>query len=514
VRIQRLPQKNPERHPHFFMNQKAATRTAPAKPSNSLLTAAVEASANGIVITDRWGAILWVNPAFTLMTGYTPAEVLGRNPRILKSDRHPPELYQELWATVMSGRSWHGQTTNRRKDGSEYIEEMTITPFCETPGEITHFIAIKQDVTPRYQAEQELSESERQFRQLAESIPQPVWMAAVTGEWVYCNRRWHEQIGAGPEEWLGSSWAKLLHSEDQEACLGYWRECVQNEREYETEFRLRMRTGEYRWHLARAIPVRDALGHTTRWFGTAIDIHVHKQHENQLEKMNNALVRSNEMLEQFAYVASHDLQEPLRTVSNYVELLGARYRGRLDVTADRFIQAASGAALRMQRLVEDLLLFSRAGRSDRLLVPINLPHVLEGVLKNLTARIEETGATISHSSLPVLTADPGQLSQVLQNLIENALKYRRHDVRPMVDISAEHRELEWVIAVRDNGIGIEPRHFKQIFQLFKRLHRKDNYPGTGIGLPVCQKIVERHGGRIWVESARGQGSTFYFTIPG
>jgi light-regulated signal transduction histidine kinase (bacteriophytochrome) len=257
---------------------------------------------------------------------------------------------------------------------------------------------------------------------------------------------------------------------------------------------------------------KNQAGEVDGVFAAARDVTERKRAEKELALRAEELARSNADLQQFAYVASHDLQEPLRMVASYTQLLGKRYRGKLDADADDFIGYAVDGAHRMQQLVNDLLAYSRVGTRAREFAPIECENVLRAVLGNLKTSIEETKAVISHDPLPAVEADETQLGQVFQNLIGNALKFHGPDL-PRVDISAEQQDGEWRFTVRDNGIGIEPQDAGRIFVIFQRLHAGREYPGTGIGLAITKKIVERHGGRIWVESAPGQGSTFIFTIP-
>jgi signal transduction histidine kinase len=231
-----------------------------------------------------------------------------------------------------------------------------------------------------------------------------------------------------------------------------------------------------------------------------------------LELQAAELARSNAELEQFAHVASHDLQEPLRTVTNFVQLLARRYRGRLDADADEFVQYIVDGTTRMARLIEDLLDFSRAGTSERAMRPTDTGDSVAKAVANLDLSIRGSGAIVRHDGLPTVNGDPTQLTQLFQNLIGNAIKFRGPDP-PEVRVSAALRGRDWVFSVRDNGIGIEPQYAQRIFVIFQRLHGRDAYPGTGIGLSICQRIVARHGGRIWVESEPGRGSTFYFTVP-
>ncbi len=242
------------------------------------------------------------------------------------------------------------------------------------------------------------------------------------------------------------------------------------------------------------------------------DITGRKQAEEKLKQTMNDLACSNTELQQFAYVASHDLQEPLRMVSSYVQLLGRRYKGKLDEDADEFIAYAVDGATRMQQLINDLLTYSRVGTRAKPFEPTDTESVLKNATDNLKVAIEESGAVITHDSLPTVMADSSQLLQLFQNLVGNGIKFRNGGA-PQIKVSAAEKENEWLFSVSDNGIGIDPKHKYQVFQIFQRLHSRNDYPGTGIGLAVSKKIVERHGGRIWVESEPGKGSTFYFTIP-
>ena len=247
----------------------------------------------------------------------------------------------------------------------------------------------------------------------------------------------------------------------------------------------------------------------------ALLLQEHKQIEAALARQAQELTRSNVELEQFAYVASHDLQEPLRMVKSYLQLLERRYQDKLDSDANEFIAFAVDGATRMGMLINDLLKYSRVGTQGKPFEPTACPIVLEQVLNNLKVAIKESEAVVTWTDLPTVMADEVQLIQVLQNLIGNALKFRQPDVRPEIHVGVERKDGEWVFSVQDNGIGIDPQYFRRLFMIFKRLHARDEYPGTGIGLAICKKIVERHGGRIWIESdgVPGQGATFYFTLP-
>ncbi|MGH7181418.1 MAG: sensor histidine kinase [Nitrospiraceae bacterium] len=231
-----------------------------------------------------------------------------------------------------------------------------------------------------------------------------------------------------------------------------------------------------------------------------------------LEESIAELARSNADLQQFAYVASHDLKEPLRMVASYTQLLARRYKGQLDSDADEFIKYAVDGANRMQWLINDLLAYSRVSVQDKVFEEVDCNRVLEEVLSDLRMAIEESLAVVTHAPLPSVMADRLQLGQLFQNLIGNAIKFHGRE-HPRVYVSAERRPNEWLFSIRDNGVGLDPEYAERIFVIFQRLHTRDEYPGTGIGLAICKKIVERHGGRIWVVSQTGQGATFHFTLP-
>ena len=245
----------------------------------------------------------------------------------------------------------------------------------------------------------------------------------------------------------------------------------------------------------------------------SVELDERRRAEIKLAQYAADLSRSNADLEQFAYVASHDLQEPLRMVASFTQLLARRYRGQLDRDADEFIGFAVDGANRMQQLINDLLFYSRVGTRGKPPAPTDLSEALGNAEANLNEAIKESKAEVTHSPLPIVDGDQVQLTQLLQNLLANAIKFRSQE--PLwIHVSAQARDGDWLVSVQDNGIGIAKDHQERIFAIFQRLHARDEYPGTGIGLAICKKIVERHGGRIWVESVPGQETTFYFNLPG
>jgi PAS domain S-box-containing protein len=273
-------------------------------------------------------------------------------------------------------------------------------------------------------------------------------------------------------------------------------------------------------YLSLKFPLFDVTGAVYAVCGIATDISERKRIENErkqteieLQLQKQDLARSNAELQQFAYVASHDLQEPLRMVTSYLELLKRRYAGQLDEKADQFIGFAVDGAARMQTLINDLLAYSRVGTHDQPAEPADCEKILETVLRNLQMTIADNQGKITHDPLPHVQVDPTQLAQLFQNLISNGIKFCQPGVSPHIHIGCRPHGNKWLFSVQDNGIGIDPQYVDRIFLIFQRLHSRTEYPGTGIGLAVCKKIVERYGGNLWVESKPGQGSAFYFTIP-
>jgi PAS domain S-box-containing protein len=390
--------------------------------------------------------------------------------------------------------------------------------------------------------ETKLRLAEARYRTLVEQMPVVTFMAALDGgvNELYVSPQIESLLGFTQKEWLENPvlWYARLHPEDRERWhLEFARTCAAGER-FRSEYRFLARDGRVVWVHGEAQMVRDEFGQPLFLQGIAYDITDKKQAEEVLRELNTELerrvkertaeleeagsalarqaeelARSNAELEQFAYVASHDLQEPLRMVGSFTQLLAKRYRGKLDPDADDFIGFVVDGAVRMQHLVNDLLTYSRVGRAGKGPAPTDCSTVLATACANLRQSIEEAGAVVTADPLPAIPAEESQLLQVFQNLIGNAVKFRKDGEPPRIHVGARRQGGEWLFWVRDNGIGVEPQYAGRIFLVFQRLHSRRDYPGTGIGLAICKKVVERHGGRIWVESEPRRGSTFYFTLP-
>jgi PAS domain S-box-containing protein len=346
---------------------------------------------------------------------------------------------------------------------------------------------------------------------LIEASLDPLVTISAEGKITDVNEGSIKATGITREKLIGTDFSDYFTEPDQ-AREGYRQVFAKG---FVTDYPLTIRHTDGRLTdvLYNATVYRDSGGKVLGVFAAARDVTERKLLDEKLRKLNEELAHSNRELEQFAYVASHDLQEPLRMVVSYTQLLERRYGGLLDQDARQFIGYAVDGATRMQRLIDDLLTLSRVGTKGQPTVPTDSRAVVDEALGNLQLALEESGAVVTVSDLPTVLADPSQLVQLFQNLVANAIKFRRSGEAPRIDISAVNLGSEWRFAVRDNGIGIEPQYTDRVFVIFQRLHTREEYPGTGIGLAVCKRIVERLGGRIWVESVVGQGATFFFTVP-
>jgi PAS domain S-box-containing protein len=472
-----------------------------------LLSAIVDSSDDAIVSKDLNGIITSWNKGAERLFGYTADEVIGKSITILiPADRQDEE--PKILAQLRRGeRVDHFETIRRRKDGALLDISLTISPVKDYTGTIIGASKIARDISERKRAEAAIRASEANFRQLADAMPQIVWTARPDGYLDYYNERWYEFTGFPRDSFGDGSWEPILHPGDLGRCREQWYAAVRSGNPYTIEYRFWDRhEHRWRWFMGRALPVRNAEGAVVKWFGTCTDIDEQKRVEDELR-------RANQDLEQFAFSASHDLQEPLRSVKIYSELLVKRYGERLDGRALEFIGYLRSGATRMETLVRDLLAYTQVSKVDQPAEPADLNEVLQSALENLSVSALESGAQITAEALPSIQMDRTHAQQLFQNLIGNAIKYRSPERPPVIHITAERLDENWVFSITDNGIGIDPQYKERIFGLFKRLHSNDQYAGTGIGLAICQRIVDRYHGRIWVESTPGQGSTFRFTLP-
>ncbi|OEC88317.1 sensor histidine kinase [Methanobacterium bryantii] len=376
------------------------------------------------------------------------------------------------------------------------------------------------DITERKKTENALKESEEKFRQIAENMGEVFWVIdPKTGEVIYVSPVYQWVWGRTCQSLYENhkSWIEAIHPEDRDRTVEMIWNGFDNidEAKEGFEYRVIRPDGKIIWVWMQSFLIMDESGEISRIVGVASEITGYKKAEEEIKALLDELKRSNEELQQFAYVTSHDLQEPLRTIASFTQLMARRYKGKLDDDADEFMDYIVDASVRMKQMIMDLLEYSRVGTKQEMFRAIHIESELNDVLVNLNDLIERSRAEITHDPLPVVFGDESQLLLLFQNLITNAIKFRKENEPPKIHISVacDHEKNEYVFSISDNGIGIEEQYFGRIFTIFQRLHTRDEYPGTGIGLSVAKRIVERHGGRIWVESTFGEGSVFYFSIP-
>jgi PAS domain S-box-containing protein len=452
-----------------------------------------------------------VNAQAEATFGYARAELLGRPIELLR-----PERLRSRHVAYRAEYLAHPRTrpmginlalVGRRKDGTEFPVEISLSPLGE-PGPDLLVTAIVRDVAERHRIDRAL----RLQAQLLDLAGDAIFVRDFAARRItFWNQGAVSLYGWTSAEALGKVARELLQTQFPRP-LAEIEEQLKRTGRWEGELRQTRRDGT-RLVVASVWTLdRDRAGEPAAILEVNRDVTGRKQAEELLKRQAEELARSNADLEQFAYVASHDLQEPLRMVASYTQLLARRYRGKLDADADEFIGYAVDGATRMQALIQDLLTYSRVGTRGKEPLLTDVNAVVDRAVSDLGPAIADAHAHVTRDDLPTVRADTTQLGQVFANLIGNALKYRAEEP-PRVHVSARRDGPTWVFSVRDNGIGIASQHTDRIFVIFQRLHASGKYPGTGLGLAICKRIVERHGGRIWVESEVGKGSTFFFTLP-
>jgi len=498
--------------------------------SKDRLQSFFEAAPQGILGVSSSGRISMVNRRIEELFGYSREELIGQPLEILLPDRlrvtHVAHRDGYFAEPHMRGMGVGMELAGRRKDGSEFPLEIGLS-HVNTPDGALAF-GMVSDISERRKAADEIERvntdlrrsnaeliaSQDKLRSYFEAASQAILGVSSDGRISLVNHRTEEMFGYTREELLGQELELLLPERFRNAHVshrdGYFAEPRVRAMGAGMDLAGRRKDGT-------EFPIEIGLGHANTpdgplAFGMVSDISERKKAADDLERANEELRRSNTEMEQFAHVASHDLQEPLRMVTGYLQLIERRYSERLDASGKEFIDFAVDGAKRMKVLIRDLLEFSRAGTHAASFREIDMRAIVDNALHNLKTAIDESAVGITVDPLPTVVGDPVLLTQVFQNLIANAIKFQK-DTTPHVHVSAQRSGSEWIFSVRDNGIGIESRHLERIFRIFERLHSIEAYTGSGIGLAITRKIVERHQGRIWVESQPGSGSIFFFSLP-
>jgi PAS domain S-box-containing protein len=486
------------------------------KESGAKFRGLLEAAPDAMIVVNEHREIVLVNLQAEKQFGYRRDELLGKTvnsivpwgfaERLVADGLRSSEdaLAQQIGTGI--------ELTARRKDGSEFPIEIMLSPLRSAEGILV--TAAIRNISVRKDSEAHLVQMENKYRGLLEAAPDAMVVVNQAGKIVLLNLQAETQFGYRRDELLGQKMTNIVPAGFPERLV------ADSLRSAEDALAQQIGTGielTARRKDGSEFPIEIMLSPLESADGVLVtaairDITARKISEAQLLEKVKELNRSNEELQQFAYIASHDLQEPLRMVASYTALLAKRYKGKLDSDADDFIAFAVDGASRMQLLIRDLLAYSRVGSKGTELVDTSSEAALQQAIRNLRGAIEGSGALVTHDALPSVMADEMQLTQLFQNLVGNAIKYRRAGV-PRVHITAVPNDAnKWMFSVQDNGLGIEPQFFERIFGVFQRLHKREEFDGTGIGLAICKKIVERHGGAISVESTFGEGSTFSFPL--
>jgi len=476
----------------------------------------LEAAPDGMVVVNQAGEIVLLNAQAENQFGYRRDELIGQRVTSIIPEGFAERLIADGTRTAAEALAQQIGTgielIGLRNDGSEFPIEIMLSPLESTEGILV--TAAIRDITVRKEAERHLGQMEGRYRGLLEAAPDGMVVVNQAGEIVLLNAQAENQFGYRRDELIGQRVTNIIPEGFAERLIADGTRTAAEALAQQIGMGieligLRKDRSEF--------PIEIMLSPLESTEGILVtaairDITVRKDAEGHLVEKIEELNRSNEELEQFAYLASHDLQEPLRMVASYTQLLSRRYKGKLDSDADEFIAFAVDGANRMQRLIQDLLSYSRVGKKGQELLDISSDGALQKALFNLSVAIKHSGALVTHGDLPDVNADEIQLIQLFQNLVGNAIKYQGPGI-PHIHVSAARNgSPKWTFSVQDDGLGIDPQFFERIFGMFQRLHKRDEFDGTGMGLAICKKIVERHGGSISVESKPGLGSTFSFTL--
>ncbi|MES2576250.1 MAG: PAS domain S-box protein [Bacteroidota bacterium] len=464
-----------------------------------------------VAITNHKGIITHVNDNFCKISKFSREELLGQDHRIINSKYHPEEFIKQLWTTISKGKVWKGELKNKAKDGTPYWVDTTIVPFLNENGKPYQYVAIRSDITQRKNQEKKIKETTQTLLDTLESIQDGFYTLDSNWNVSYWNKEAERISGKTAEEMLGKNFWELYNGRISEKINTTFHKAKSNNKPI--RFEVYSKQSKY-WFELNAFP--SELGLTVYFKNITERRHTEsklKKVKRSLENHVKELAISNQELEQFAYVASHDLQEPLRMITSFLTQIEKKYEDVLDEKGKKYIFFAVDGAKRMRQIILDLLEFSRIGKNENRYEKVDLNTIVEEIILLYRKQIGEKKAKINYEALPILQSYAPPLRQVFQNLISNSLKYSSPNNVPIVSISCSESVTSWKFEIKDNGIGINSEYYDKIFILFQRLHSKEEYSGTGMGLAITKKIIENLRGQIWVKSEEGKGTSFYFTIP-
>jgi PAS domain S-box-containing protein len=499
------------------------TERKSAEEISARLVAIVNFSNDAIIGKDLNSIITSWNFGAERMFGYPAIEMIGQSiTRLIPSDRQQEET--QIMGRVRNGDCMvHFETLRVAKDGRLIDVAATISPIKDKAGTIVGASNVARDITERKRSEEALREGEKQFQTVVNAIPQMAWTARADGSIFWYNQRWFDYTGTTLEQMVGLGWERLHDPTMLPKVIEGWTLSLENGQPFEMEFPLRAADGHYGWFLTRVFPLKDDAGNVVRWFGTNTDLSQKREADEEIRELNanleNRVVErtaeleaANKELEAFSYSVSHDLRAPLRAVNGYSQAVLEDYGEQLPEEGRRDLQTIRDGAQRMGVLIDDLLKFSRLSRTPLNMQPVNTGNLIGNVLESLSSQRQGRQIDIRIGELPECQGDASLLNQVWANLISNALKYTRRRDAAVIEIGCKLEHDENVYFVRDNGAGFNMRYVDKLFGVFQRLHRADEYEGTGVGLAIVQRIIHRHGGRIWADAVVNQGATFNFTL--
>jgi PAS domain S-box-containing protein len=483
-----------------------------------LLESVIKHSNDGVMITEaaEGHKIVFINQAFTKVTGYSIEEVYGKNPRIFQGPKTDKSQFIEFKKAIKNWEPYELTVINYKKNGEEFWNNFSISPVMNEKGEYTHWISIEKDITEQKKANEELNTQKKFNEDILNNIPTDIAVFAPNHNYLFVNP--HGIKNKEIREWIINKndfdYVKMKGIDDGNARRRWelFEEAVETKEKVIWIDEHPRPDGKKNYILRNFFPYfeNNKLKYV---IGYGLDITERKEIEIKLNNALESVQKTNSELEQFAYVASHDLQEPLRMVTSFLSQLERKYSNTLDDKAKEYIYFAVDGAKRMRQIILDLLEFSRVGRTDENIKEVSIDSIVKEIILLHGKQIEELNALIKYDELPTLISHKTPIRQLFQNIIGNSLKYHRVGVPPVIEIKSHDKGEYFEFSISDNGIGIESEYHEKVFVIFQRLHNKDEYSGTGIGLAICRKIIEFLGGEIWITSVLNEGSTFCFTLP-